>query len=299
MYAQTRGTTTSKGFAAVYNNPQGFFPKAVREEYAAAEKQSLSHVRQIEMIRLVDDAIFANHLSVTRGVKFTFAFECSRSTGRQMLRHVVDFYWEEMSQRYVKLLNPGWLTKVDERLKEFEPPIYNSDWQDRWFAELSELMEGPFVLPASWSDMARYEQIAWMRVRAAEVGQYLAEIASGIAAEDARENLPNCTKTQMIATAGFEAIKTFLGKRLCTRAQEPVREIAKAMRKQIVSHHPWMGKHLTVHCLPHRICPEARPDDCALLLENGGNVLRKAQAQDAITAYTKEYRVCPALPSVN
>ena len=43
-----------------------------------------------------------------------------------------------------------------------------------------------------------------------------------------------------------------------------------AARKQITALHPWMGKHVTVHCLPHRICPESRPDGCALLLELGG-----------------------------
>ena len=100
LYAQTRGTTTSAGFAAAYDEPIRFFPKAVKQARGELLLTEVAHPNlnlddileafdRSEMIRLVDDALTAGHWSVARGVSFTFAFSVSRSEGRQMLRHVV------------------------------------------------------------------------------------------------------------------------------------------------------------------------------------------------------------------
>ena len=296
MYAQTRGTTTDKGFAEVYHTPERFFPKAVREKIAGNKMSmflSAEHLRAEngviatrEMQRLVTEAITDGHLSVTRGVSFTFTFTVSRSEGRQMLRHVIGFAWEEMSQRYVKLITRQYLSDL---------AFLNGQVQSRaavkeeapFEVQLIEKLERVFIVPPHIKQATGFNLTNWTAVRLVEMEQYLDEIADGVPVEDARENLPNCTKTQMIATVGFEALRTFLGKRLCTRAQAPVRETAKAMRKLVLAGFPWMAPHLTVHCLPSRICPESRPGDCPLLADHGGNVLRREQAQDAITAHIK------------
>ncbi|GAA5500430.1 flavin-dependent thymidylate synthase [Deinococcus xinjiangensis] len=310
-YTQTRGTTTSKGFAAVWNEPHKFFPKAVREERRAMQdefnrraavgeatrspytQEDIRKLDKREMTRLTQDALAANHWSVARGIKFTFAFEVSRSTGRQMLRHIVDVNWEEMSQRYVKLLNPAWLLDFEDGLLRGDSYQYTPIEREAYLEKSVSLAAQVFEFPPSWNRMGAERRLSWLRVRAAEVNQYLEELAQGIPAEDARENLPNCTKTQMIGTFGFEAIHNLMGKRLCTRAQEPFRDVAKAMRKEIVAQHPWLGAYMVPHCMPMMVCPEGRPDGCRLLFENGGQVLRQAQAAEAIKLYKKHLTASP------
>lgn len=281
MYAQTRGTTTSKGFAEVWENPTKFFPKKTRQAVESLEYEGTypEYVKAVndEMIRLVDDALFAGHTSVSRGVSFTFGISCSRSTGRQMLRHVVGVAWEEMSQRYVKLANKDTLARLSSVLGSS-------------FGDICDAYSEYFEIPEHiYSEDSAYSR-DWFKLRLGEVERYLSEILSGVPAEDARENLPNCTRTEMICTMSFEALKTFLAKRLCTRAQEPIREVAKQMRKQVVGEFPWTGKHLTVQCLPACICPESNPMGCPLLAENGGNVLRKEQALDSVRQTVRELK---------
>lgn len=282
MYAQTRGTTTSKGFGAVYVNPERFFPRALRERLAECPECTEKLSRK-EMVRLVTEAIRAGHLSVTRGATFTFSVECSRSAGRQLLRHTVGVAWEEMSQRYVKLAKR-------ETVARLEQLIVDEDFAGA-VAAYGEFFVIPPHIAAEDSALAW----RWFEVRLEEIEQYVREIEAGVPAEDARENLPNCTKTQMISTWTFEALKNFLAKRLCTRAQLPARTLAKEMRKQVLGVVPWAGPDLTVQCLPACICPEARPDGCPLLAENGGNVLRKEQAYAAIQAHVRQLKALPAL----
>ena len=128
------------------------------------------------------------------------------------------------------------------------------------------------------SEMCIRDSYDWFSLRIQELEIYLDEIEAGVPLEDARDNLPGCMRTELIGTFSFEALKNLLAKRLCTRAQQPIRQIAKQMRKSVTDNHPWLGKHLTVQCLPMRICPEQRPGDCPLLKDNGGQVWRKEQA---------------------
>lgn len=546
-YAQTRGTTTSKGFDEVWNEPQLFFPKLKRQELFVLldgpepdigyEQAEINFCKR-EMTRLVTEALQANHWSVARGIKFTFAFEVSRSTGRQMLRHVVDVNWEEMSLRYVKIsgaerpkswdnpnkadprhrftdgqeqemqdrylegdtsndladrfgANPktiqqilnrrgvpmrlkgvkraissdffealdadkawllGWImsdgevkqdhiivsqrtsdryileqikrlvgTKADKAVsdtrygkyplskvefyledaisklaaygvntskstyadarmlnhipehlrRDFIRGVFEGDgWIEKNLKNLGicgtpELMawitDNAPVAPSSsyadercenhgglfWSGEAGREMAEWLyqdfnpllcldrkvelacsmstgltrQVRVSieaaydaiyqespvgeknigkllmmlresdrSVDAYRNAVRDGVNPEDARDLLPLGTKTQMIATMGFEAVHNLMGKRLCTRAQEPIREITKAMRKAIVAEHPWLGRFMVPHCLPMAICPETHPDGCPLLAENGGNVLRQKQAQELIRAHVKSLK---------
>jgi|GEM_PF-5639839 len=298
MYAQTRGTTTSQGFATVFEAPARFFPKAARAERdqlvaayddaQAMEGLSAAHdaidaLDRREMIRVVMDAIEAGHLSVTRSSHFTFSFTVSRSTGRQMLRSVVGVSWEEMSQRYVKLLNWEYAEALDGLIEESVNKPSSGALVCEHLARVFEVPE--HIQSGKPMDIRR-----WARVRLEEITAYLGEIDRGAKAEDARENLPNCTLTQMIGTFSFEALKHFLAKRLCTRAQAPIRGVAKEMRKLVLSVIPWAAPALAIQCIPSGICPESRPDGCALLLENGGRILRKKHAKDVLDAYVRQQK---------
>jgi len=211
-----------------------------------------------------------------------------------MLRHVVGVGWEELSQRYVKLLNRDYSTLLNSLRDEYEFYATGADVRAAEIrANLLEHLGKVFEVPPHISEANYRDLTDWAEVRYQEVNQYLSEIAKGTPPEDARENLPNCTLTQMIGTFTFEAMKNFLAKRLCTRAQLPIRRAAKEMRKQVASQFPWMARHLNIQCTDFGICPEQRPDGCQLLVENGGNIWREEQAARLLRESVKAYKSKP------
>lgn len=85
-------------------------------------------------------------------------------------------------------------------------------------------------------------------------------IESGInenkAVEDANFVLPRATNTKI--TIGFtpEALIRFMWKRLCSRAQDVIRELAVEMKKQVELVNPEFAKELMPHCKYLLWCPE-------------------------------------------
>ena len=80
------------------------------------------------------------------------------------------------------------------------------------------------------------------------------------AVEDANFVLPRATNTTLAIGFTPEALITFMHKRLCTRAQEPIRKIAVEMKRQIAGINPVFAKELVPHCQYLLWCPEG--DKC-------------------------------------
>lgn len=78
------------------------------------------------------------------------------------------------------------------------------------------------------------------------------------AVEDANFVLPRATNTKL--TIGFtpEALITFMHKRLCSRAQDEIHDIAVAMRKAVSEVNPEFAKELMPHCQYLLWCPEGK-----------------------------------------
>lgn len=78
------------------------------------------------------------------------------------------------------------------------------------------------------------------------------------AVEDANFVLPRATNTKL--TIGFtpEALITFMHKRLCSRAQDEIHDIAIAMRKAVSEVNPEFAKELMPHCQYLLWCPEGK-----------------------------------------
>lgn len=76
------------------------------------------------------------------------------------------------------------------------------------------------------------------------------------AVEDANFVLPRATNTKI--TIGFtpEALIRFMWKRLCSRAQDVIRELAVEMKKIVEEINPKFAKELTPHCQYLLWCPE-------------------------------------------
>lgn len=200
-------------------------------------------------IQLVADTLDSGHWSVSRGVSFTFSIAgVSRACSHQLVRHVQGVSWEQQSQRY---------KQIDTA----------SDWH---------------VLPPSIAaNPAALEVYNQSMLESGGAYQKLLEL--GIAGEDARMVLPNAARTNLVSTWSFEALKNFLGQRLCTRAQWEIREVAKIMRKEVVTALPWSGKFMTIKCIPTGICNEHNPGNCALLSSNGGKIVWEKERSKTTT----------------
>lgn len=78
------------------------------------------------------------------------------------------------------------------------------------------------------------------------------------AVEDANFVLPRATNTKL--TIGFtpEALITFMHKRLCSRAQDEIHDIAVAMKKAVSEVNQEFAKELMPHCQYLLWCPEGK-----------------------------------------
>lgn len=78
------------------------------------------------------------------------------------------------------------------------------------------------------------------------------------AVEDANFVLPRATNTKL--TIGFtpEALITFMHKRLCSRSQDEIHDIAVAMKKAVSEVNPEFAKELMPHCQYLLWCPEGK-----------------------------------------
>lgn len=78
------------------------------------------------------------------------------------------------------------------------------------------------------------------------------------AVEDANFVLPRATNTKI--TIGFtpEALIRFMQKRLCTRAQDVIRELAIEMKKEVAKINSQFAKELMPHCQYLLWCPEGK-----------------------------------------
>ena len=77
-----------------------------------------------------------------------------------------------------------------------------------------------------------------------------------MATQDANFVLPRATKTEFVIGFTPEALIHFCHKRLCTRAQEFVREMAKLMKKEVAKYSEEFAKELVPHCQHLLWCPE-------------------------------------------
>ena len=76
------------------------------------------------------------------------------------------------------------------------------------------------------------------------------------AAQDANFVLPRATESSLVIGFTPEALIHFCHKRLCTRAQEFIREIAKQMKMEIMKYNQKLAEELVPHCEYLLWCPE-------------------------------------------
>lgn len=148
-------------------------------------------------------AIELGHESLLEHVSVTARFICDRTASHQLVRHRLGAFSQE-SQRYVDYSRQG--------IEVICPPSIAEDAErlGRWRASVEE-----------------------------SEATYRALLESGVAAEDARSILPNCTKTEVVATFNLRQWRhVFVERALNPRAQWQIRELMVELLRQLVAELP-------------------------------------------------------------
>lgn len=192
----------------------------------------------------------SGHMSGSRGSYFLFEVECPRYTADQILRHEIGVFKNMQSQRYVKPDDIAVYMKTEHQL-------------DARISHSINTLEAHIK--------ATYKSLE----------QTMEEI--GIHGEERNEILrtilPIGIKTKFVIGFTVEALEHFCNKRLCMRADEPIRIVAEKMKYAVLEVEPRFKPLLVPQCVKYLYCPETK--GC-------GMYPTKGQLQKKIKTVSKE-----------
>ena len=169
----------------------------------------------------------SGHLSGSRGDYFKFEIECPRFTADQIMRHEQGVFKNCQSQRYVDMDN----------FECYIPPVIAENRK----------------LNSLYTASIETTQLCYKYIRIELERQ-------GITGEKAndlmRTLLPIGVPTKLRIGFDIEALIHFMNKRLCVRADEPIRQVAKLMKKEVLAVEPRYAKYLVPQCQALGYCPE-------------------------------------------
>jgi thymidylate synthase (FAD) len=138
---------------------------------------------------------------------------CSRSCSHQLVRHRIASYCQE-SQRYCNYGKLGFQVICPPSIG-LPAGEYEGGWDD-----------GLWEFNPLFNAVLSSRQFDWLHTVGTAYNEYLDELAEGILPEDAREVLPNATKTEIIATMNLSQWRhVFHERALSPRAQYQIRTI--------------------------------------------------------------------------
>lgn len=173
---------------------------------------------------LIDKVFSSGHLSTSEHINFTFAIEgISRACSHQLVRHR-HCSFSQQSQRYVEI-------KEDSN---YIAGLYMSHQTK----ELKKVLSKYFVDVDDTNFIYYFDALR----------NYLECTKIGMKAEDARNILPNATKTNIVLTCNLRELMHICNERLCTRAQKEIRQLVQQMRNEVVGVCPELGKYLQPKC---------------------------------------------------
>jgi thymidylate synthase (FAD) len=176
---------------------------------------------------LVKKVLDSGHQSVAEHVYFTFAIEgISRACSHQLVRHRAGIVFSQQSQRYVEIKeNVSNILRWEEAkpiLDEYFVDVNTSNWQ---------------------------EYLNCLK-------HYLHHIQMGMKSEDARAILPNATKTNITVSLNYRELIHICNLRLCTRAQLEIRQLFRAIKKEVEKVDERLASLLVPSCEIHGMCFE-------------------------------------------
>ena len=177
--------------------------------------------------RVGENCLKSGHLSGSRGDYFKFEIECPRFTADQIMRHEQGVFKNCQSQRYVDMDN----------FDCYIPPRVANDPE----------------LRVIYGQFERATQEEYKRIREEIEKRGL----KGEKANDLmRTLLPIGVKTKLRIGFDIEALIHFMHKRLCVRADAPIQQVAKLMKKEVLEVEPRYAEYLVPQCQAMMYCPE-------------------------------------------
>lgn len=189
-------------------------------------KKAVSEEKQLE---LVNKVLGSGHTSVSEHVYFSFAINgISRACSHQLVRHRIGIAFSQQSQRYVEI-------KEDinnlQNLRAF--PVSNK--------EVSMEIANKYFVDVNEDNYLYFIDC---------LHEYVRQISTGIKPEDARQVLPNATKTNIVLSCNLREFIHICNLRLCKHAQLEIRTMVQKMREEILKHeeYKFLAKYLVPNC---------------------------------------------------
>ena len=189
--------------------------------------------------KLVKTVLNSGHQSIAEYVNFTFAIEgVDRALTHQLVRHRVGVVFSQQSQRYVEI------KESFETISElFENPKVDSD--EAFLLSVAE----KYFTNVTTENYRMFIQCLL---------SYLQGIKQGMKPEEARQFLPNATKTNIMMGINLRELMHTSNLRLCTRAQLPIRTLFKAIAEEVKRYDRHIGSLLVPTCEINGFCTEAK-----------------------------------------
>ena len=196
---------------------------------------------------LVKKVLNSGHQSVAEHVYFTFAIEgISRACSHQLVRHRAGIVFSQQSQRYVE---------IKEKFEEVRDLVISSDSLSEYFNEHTcyrDELELRKILEKYFVDVDENNSIGYGQA----LMHYLCSTDHGEKAEDARNYLPNATKTNITMSLNYRELIHICNLRLCTRAQKEIRDLFGLIKDAVKDAEPKLAEYLVPSCEVNGVCTE-------------------------------------------
>jgi thymidylate synthase (FAD) len=195
--------------------------------------------KQEKMWNLVSKVLESGHASIAENISFTFAIEgINRACLAQLTRHRAGIVFSVMSQRYVEIKE-----SYETLVEAFDG---NTVEQEKYLKIIAE----KYFTEVNLDNYRPYIQA---------LINYLGAVKRGIKPEDARNILPNATKTNLVMTVNLRELMHVCSLRLCNRAQLPIRQLFRAIKDEVNAVEPKLAALLVPSCeANHGICFEGK-----------------------------------------
>ena len=209
-------------------------PIEMLEDWATLTKENYNELQEKHW-NLVKKVLDSGHQSIAEHVYFTFAIEgISRACSHQLVRHRAGIVFSQQSQRYVEIKESK--QELMEILNRYEGPEMKA-LCDKYFVEFKDMIPSDLI-----KTLCEYRDL----------------VDGGCKAEDARNVLPNATKTNITMSVNFRELIHLCNLRLCTRAQLEIRNLFKEIVKCVNEVDERLASYLVPQCEVHGICFEGK-----------------------------------------
>ena len=207
--------------------------------------------------KLVKTVLDSGHQSIAEHVYFTFAIEgISRACSHQLVRHRAGIVFSQQSQRYVEIKESK--QELMEILNRYEGPEMKA-LCDKYFVEFKDMIPSDLI-----KTLCEYRDL----------------VDGGCKAEDARNVLPNATKTNIVMSINLRELIHICNLRLCTRAQDEIRTLFGMIKLAVNRYDDRLSKLLVPTCEVNGFCKEHKC--CG----------RKPKLEDVLENYKKYEDLC-------